>query len=81
VALVIFLDTKLVYEPNAYDIVVMNGPTEHFVTEQDVLEGKKEDLQQEIFEVDSYLLKSGGRLFITCIHFNDETDIRHLNTR
>ena len=37
-------------------------------------EGRKEEVQNEIFVVASYLLRPGGRLFITCIHCKEYTD-------
>ncbi len=69
-----FLNIKEAFPANSFDVVVMNGPTEHFVTEQDVKEGRKAEAQNEIFDVASYLLKPGGRLFITCIHCKEYTE-------
>ena len=73
-----FLNIQNSFPAGGFDIVVMNGPTEHFVTEQDVLEDRKEAVQNDIFEVASYLLKPGGRLFITCIHVKEPSDVREI---
>ena len=70
-----FQSIPQVFAPGTFDYVVMNGPTEHFVTEEDVLAGRKRAIQDEIFHNACYLLKPGGRLFITCIHFRSEAEV------
>ncbi len=63
------------FERHSFDIVVLNGPTEHFATEADVLDGRELDVRRETFEMIEHLVKPGGRVFITCIHFRWPTDI------
>ncbi len=74
-----FFDAKENYDAESFDVVIMNGPTEHFVTEEDVLNGKKDDIHDKIFETASSLLKPGGRLFITCIHFKRDIAIQEIS--
>ena len=57
------------FERETFDIVVLNGPTEHFVTELDALEGRAEDVHSSAFQAVSHLLAPGGRVFITAMHF------------
>lgn len=57
-----------------FDVVVLNGPTEHFVSELDAAEGRDHAIREELFGIVKHLLKPGGRVFITCIHFRHETD-------
>ncbi len=63
------------FEPHQFDVITLNSPTEHFVTELDALEGRAEAVWGKMFEMFKYLLKPGGRLFIACIHFREFTDV------
>lgn len=66
------------FEPASFDVIILNGPTEHFVTETDALEGRTEAIRQGLFDDLSYLLKANGRVFISCIHFRQPTDIKQV---
>jgi cyclopropane fatty-acyl-phospholipid synthase-like methyltransferase len=69
-----FQDAPKQFGPGTFDVVILNGPTEHFVSEVDAAEGKDFAIRQELFGILKKLLKPGGRVFITCIHFRHETD-------
>ncbi len=64
------------FEENNFDVVIINGSSEHFVSEEDVLKGEKEKRRQEIFDNISYVLKPGGKLIVTCLHVRKEPEIR-----
>lgn len=67
------------FEPGGYDIVTLNGPTEHFVNEQDVLEGRGDEVRRTLFESIRHLLRPGGRVFFTAMHFRHaEPDIHEV---
>lgn len=73
-----FQQVEEVFPPGQFDVVIMNGPTEHFVTEEDILNGRKEEVQAEIFAKAAYLLRPGGRVFITCIHQIETADVQEV---
>lgn len=62
--------------PEAFDAVILNGSTEHFVTEADNLAGRAKQVREEMFHQLSWALKPGGRIVITCIHFRQPVDFR-----
>jgi cyclopropane fatty-acyl-phospholipid synthase-like methyltransferase len=59
---------------DSFDVIILNGPTEHFVSEVDAAKGREEAIRAQLFNVIDYLLTPGGRVFITCIHFRHPTD-------
>lgn len=59
----------------AFDVVVLDGPAEHFVNEDDVLTGREEAVRRELFAVLNHLVRPGGRVFLTSIHFRWPTAI------
>ena len=71
-----FLDIKENFAPHQFDVVIINGSSEHFVTELDKLHNNAESVRRQIVDLAKYLLKPGGRLFISCIHFRFDTDIK-----
>ena len=66
------------FKPGEFDVVILNGPTEHFVSELDALDGKDEAIRAGLFDLLKHVVKPGGRVFITCIHFRVDTDIREV---
>lgn len=66
------------FPAGSYDVVTLNGPTEHFISELDVLEGRDEEIRRALFRSISHLLAPGGRVFITALHFRDEPDIHQV---
>ncbi len=70
-----FDEIKEKFEPNQFDIVIINGSSEHFVTEDYVLDGRHLEIRSSIVDYAKYLLKPDGKLFITCIHLRFPTDI------
>jgi len=61
-----------------FDAIVMNGSTEHFVSELDVLEGRADDIRRSLFRSLAGVLNPKGRVFTTCIHFRHETPIEEV---
>lgn len=57
-----------------FDAVVLNGSAEHFVNEQDMIDGRDELIRRDLFASLAYLLGPGGRIFATCIHLRHPTD-------
>ncbi len=70
-----FDDVTGLFEAGEFDVVVLNGPTEHFVSEADASAGRDEAVRRTLFDALQVLIKPGGRVFITCIHFRWPTDI------
>lgn len=58
----------------SFDVVILNGPTEHFVSQEDAAAGRGDAIVRELFEIVAGLLRPGGRVFVTCIHFRWPTD-------
>lgn len=73
-----FRELKEKYEPGQFDVVVMNGPTEHFVTEEDELMGRGDAIREEFLGNAFYLLKPGGKIFITCIHIKQKSEVEEI---
>lgn len=63
----------------AFDAIILNGSTEHFVTEEDNLAGRAREVRQEMFRQLCWALKPGGRIVITCVHFRRPVDFRDAN--
>ncbi len=70
-----FDQTAEVFAPESFDVVVLNGPTEHFVGEDAAAEGREMQIHRQLFDTVARLLKPGGRVFITCIHFRWPSDV------
>ncbi len=70
-----FEDMKKNFQEQQFDAIILNGPTEHFATECDALNGNIETIYRQLFENIRYTLKPGGKIFITCIHFRFDADI------
>ena len=58
-----FEDIRERFEPCSFDVVILNGPTEHFVTEIDALKGRTEEIRQALFDDIRYLLRPNGRVW------------------
>ncbi|MEK6889402.1 MAG: class I SAM-dependent methyltransferase [Nanoarchaeota archaeon] len=52
-----------------YSGVVANGSMEHFVSPQEALEGKQDEIYRNMFLIVKNILKPGGRFVTTTIHF------------
>lgn len=63
-----FDEVVTAFPRGSFDVVVLNGPSEHFVTQEDQLAGRAESIRRGLFEALEHLLVPGGRVFITCIH-------------
>jgi len=57
-----------------FDGIIANGSVEHFVQVQDALNGKQNDIYKEMFAIFQRLLKPGGYLATTVLHFNQPID-------
>lgn len=58
-----------------FDGIVANGSIEHFVQPDEALEGKTDQLYEELFAIFSRLLKPGGKVATTVIHQNFHSTI------
>ncbi|MBU0466175.1 MAG: class I SAM-dependent methyltransferase [Nanoarchaeota archaeon] len=56
---------------NSFDGVIANGSAEHFVQVQDAVEGKQDQIYQEMFKLVHMILKPKGKFATTIVHFND----------
>jgi cyclopropane fatty-acyl-phospholipid synthase-like methyltransferase len=54
----------------AFDAVVANGSLEHFVQVADAVAGRDDEIYEELFAICRRLLRDGGRLVTTAIHFH-----------
>lgn len=59
---------------NSFDGIVANGSLEHYVQVQDKLDGKQDEIYRNFFQICHKMLKPGGYLATTAIHFNGEVD-------
>jgi len=59
-----------------FDAVCAIGSLEHFVSPREAATGKKEEVYQSFFQVCRWLLKPGGRLVVTSIHYLPELVLR-----
>lgn len=66
------------FSENRFDTIILNGPSEHFVTEEQALSGESQRIRESLFDICQKLLKPGGRIFITCIHFRYDADIKEV---
>jgi len=55
---------------NRFDGIIANGSIEHFVQVKDALKNKQDKIYKEMFKVFHRILKPGGYLASTVIHFN-----------
>jgi len=76
VTLCSYEEIKKHFKPKQFDAIVLNGSMEHFATAHDVLNGNIDGIFRRVFELVHHVLKPGGKVFITCIHFKMDTDIR-----
>lgn len=54
-----------------FDGIIANGSAEHFVQVQDVIEGKQDEIYEEMFRICNRVLRPEGKFVTTIIHFND----------
>ena len=59
----------------SFDGIIANGSAEHFVQVQDAIDGKQDEIYEEMFEICYRILRPGGEFSTTIIHFNDWLDI------
>jgi cyclopropane fatty-acyl-phospholipid synthase-like methyltransferase len=53
----------------AFDAIVANGSLEHFVQVADAVAGRDNEIYEEMFAICRRLLRAGGKLVTTAIHF------------
>ncbi len=61
-----------------FDGIVANGSMEHFVQLVDVLKGKQDKIYQQMFQIFYRILKPGGYLVTTTIHFTKPIDSKEI---
>jgi len=61
-----------------FDGVIANGSVEHFVQVQDAINGKQDDIYEQMFKIVHRILKPGGYFATTIIHFNQPVDPREI---
>lgn len=66
------------FKDEKFDIIILNGPTEHFVTEEMEYNGESDAMRSKMFNLWHSLLNPGGKLFITCIHFRSPSNIKEV---
>ena len=59
-----------------FDAVVANGSLEHFVQVADAAAGRSDEIYEEMFAICRRLLRDGGRLVTTAIHFRRQQQVR-----
>jgi cyclopropane fatty-acyl-phospholipid synthase-like methyltransferase len=59
-----------------FDGLVANGSLEHFVQTDDAANGRADSIYAEMFGICHRLLRPGGRLATTAIHFRDVNQVR-----
>lgn len=74
-----FDQVQEVFDAESFDVVILSGPTEHFVSEEDVRTGQMEAIQDGLFEDLRYLLKPGGRVFVSCIHLREPASVHKMS--
>jgi cyclopropane fatty-acyl-phospholipid synthase-like methyltransferase len=63
---------------NRFDGVIANGSIEHFVQAGEALNEKQNEIYREMFQIFYRLLKPGGYLVTTVIHFNSQIDPKEI---
>lgn len=63
---------------NRFDGVIANGSIEHFVQVEEAINGKQDEIYKEMFNIFYRLLKPGGYLATTVIHFNSQVDPKEI---
>ena len=63
---------------NRFDGVIANGSIEHFVQVEEAMNGKQDEIYKEMFNIFYRLLKPGGYLATTVIHFNLSLDPKEI---
>lgn len=61
-----------------FDAVIANGSLEHFVQVQDAVAGRQNQIYEHFFATCSRILKPGGFLATTAIHFRDALDPKEI---
>ncbi len=61
-----------------FDGIIANGSIEHFVQVEEALSGKQDEIYKEMFKIFHRLLKPGGYLATTVIHFNSPLDPKEI---
>ncbi len=74
-----FDEVQQQFPAHTFDVVILSGPTEHFVGEDEARAGRVGEVRDNLFDSVRYLLKPGGRVIITCIHFRKTTDIAEMS--
>lgn len=60
----------------SFDGIVANGSLEHFAQVTDAVAGRVDDIYREMFHIFRRLLRPGGRLVTTAIHFKQADQVR-----
>jgi len=63
---------------NRFDGIIANGSIEHFVQVEESLNGKQDEIYKEMFKIFYKILKPGGYLATTVIHFNSQVDPKEI---
>lgn len=69
-----FDEAPKVFGQVEFDVIILNGPTEHFVSQEDAAKGKGEAIIRQLFAAIATMLRPQGVVFITCIHFRWQTN-------
>lgn len=59
---------------NRFDGIIANGSIEHFVQIEDAIKEKQDEIYKKMWQIFHRLLKPGGYLVTTVIHFNSFVD-------
>ncbi len=62
----------------SFDGIIANGSIEHFVQVEDAMKGAQDEIYQEMFRIFRRLLKPGGLLATTVIHFQKPVDPKEI---
>ncbi len=63
---------------NRFDGIIANGSIEHFVQVEEALNDKQDEIYKEMFKIFYRLLKPGGYLVTTVIHFNSQINPKEI---
>lgn len=63
---------------NRFDGIIANGSIEHFVQVKDALQKQQDKIYKEMFQIFHRILKPGGYLATTVIHFNQQIDAKKI---